>query len=62
VIVTELNGSDAEQMSQGFHRFCKVPKMKKKILPVEVLKLAIGPEEVLIFGQSGPEKLTWPTR
>jgi len=29
--------------------------MKEKIRPVEVLKLAIVPEKVLIFGQFGPE-------
>jgi len=29
----------------------------EKIRPVEVLKLAIGPEEVAIFGRHGTEKL-----
>jgi len=32
----------------------------KKSWPVEVLKLAIGPGKVLIFGQYGPEKLLYP--
>jgi len=34
----------------------------KKFRPVKVLKLAIGPEKVLIFGQCDPEKLIWPAR
>jgi len=32
----------------------------KKFSPVEVQKLAIGPEKGLIFGKCGPEKLIWP--
>jgi len=28
--------------------------------PVEALKLVVGPEKVMIFGQCGPEKVVWP--
>jgi len=32
----------------------------EKIRPVEVPKLAVGPEKGLILGQCGPEKFIWP--
>jgi len=35
---------------------------KPDFSPVEVLKLAFGPEKVLSFGYCGPEKLNWPAR
>ena len=35
---------------------------KTAVAIVEVLKLALGPEKVMIFGQCGPEKLIWPAR
>jgi len=35
---------------------------KTAVAIVEVLKLALGPEKVSIFGQCGPEKLVWPAR
>jgi len=34
----------------------------KKRKNVEVLKLAVGPEKVLIFDQYVPEKLIWPAQ
>jgi len=33
---------------------------KKHTRPQEALKLAIGPDMVLIFGQCSREKLNWP--
>jgi len=45
---------------QGSHRSGKVPKNEKLNFRLEVLKLATGPEKVLIFGQRVPEKLILP--
>ena len=44
---------------KGSHGSCS-PEKWKKIRPVEVFKLAIGPEKVLVICQCGPEKLMWP--
>jgi len=47
--------------TQGSHESYKVLKNgEKKFRLVEVLKLAIGPEKVVIFGHCGHEKLIWP--
>jgi len=40
---------------QFSHSSCIVLKDENK-----VMKLAVGSEKILIFGQCGPEKLIWP--
>jgi len=46
-------------VSTGPAQSSKVLK-NEKIRPVEVPKLAFGPEKGLILGQCGPEKFIWP--
>ena len=60
------SGSQLFWQKQGSHGSCKVLKNpeneKKSFRPLEVLKLAVGPEKILIFGQCGPEQLIWSAR